>query len=211
MWFKSADHHFPLCIIWRPSQKVTPLMADASRLSLSLRAAKPLLMFLPLGNTLEDTEFSLKSLQEYLGPQRASVPSVTARIRGRHAWGGVKRKREKEQFKLFLPKSKFINRYHRAAPAYLLHCQGWFSLTQHGLSVFHTICSTTQITATEINPIYSTFLGLLLTLHITYPDGEKQKRSKVPGWEGRKQKQPGHASDAPCVQEGERKMSQGSR
>lgn len=38
------------------------------------------------------------------------------------------------------------------------------------------MCSTTQTSAAEINPIYFTFLGLSLTSHITYPDGEKQKR-----------------------------------
>ena len=37
--------------------------------------------------------------------QRASVPLVTARTAGSHAWGGeVKSKREKEQFELLLPK-----------------------------------------------------------------------------------------------------------
>lgn len=55
--------------------------------------------------------------------------------------------------------------------------------------------------------IYFTFLGLSLAWHIPHLIGERKTRSQVPGWEGRKQKQPGHVSDAPWVQEDDKKRS----
>jgi len=61
----------------------------------------------------------------------------------------------------------------RAALIYLLQCQSRFFLTQHGLCVFHTICSVTQTTGPEINTIFSTSLGLPLILNITYLCGKK--------------------------------------
>lgn len=182
IWLKSADCQFPTLHIL-PSARYLKTIPDSHSSGgwwFSLQPEPASGQATPdifaAGKYTGRCRVFSKSLQEYLGPQRASVPSVTARIRGRRAWREVKRKREKEQLKLLLPKGKFISCYHRAAPAYLLHCQSWFSLTQDGLGVFHTIRSTTQPTAAEINPIYFTFLGLSLTSHITYPDGEKQKR-----------------------------------